>query len=65
MLPRGSLQVSAIHAAPSTAKRTARPSEMFASGKNVTVNANANAARGKAKPSAAAAIVSPAGQPKG
>ncbi len=65
MFPRGSRQVSAIHAAPSTAKRAASPSEMFASGKNVTVSAKANAARGKAKPSAAAAIVSPSGQPAG
>ena len=38
---------------------------MLASGKNVTVNASAKAARGNAKPTAAAAIVSPTGQPAG
>ena len=65
MLPRGSVQVSAIQAAPSAAKRTASPSEMFQSGKNVTAKANASAIRGKASPSAAVAIVSPSGQPAG
>ena len=38
-LPRGSPQVSAVHAAASSAKRQASPSETFASGKKVTASA--------------------------
>ncbi len=49
-LPRGSRQVSATQAAPSTPKRSASPSEMFQSGKKLTAKANASAARGKREP---------------
>ena len=61
----GRSSVSAIQAAPSTAKTSASPSEMFQSGKKVTAKATASAARGQASPIAAVAIVSPSGQPAG
>jgi hypothetical protein len=65
MFPRGSVHVIATQAAPSTAKTSASPSEMFQRGKNVTAKAIASAARGKASPVAAVATVSPSGQPAG
>ena len=62
---RASFQESASQPAASTPYRPARPSEMFASGKNALVSAKASPARGAAKPSAAAAAERPSGHPPG
>jgi hypothetical protein len=62
---RGSRQLSALHAIATTAASSARPSEMFASGKKLAASAKGSASGANQTPSAPATTVSPSGQPAG